>query len=138
MGVLPQPPASPHMLPSIPTLDHHSCPELTSLGTSVEFLPPDPLLASFGAKHCFSLCMCFYYKMRGQIWSEMQVGSGCPELPVRCCLQLDNKWLQDREDKSPEVPGDGPALPIGPCSISAICCPLRILIHILELPGNTS
>ena len=45
-----------------------------------------------------SLCLSFCSKMRAQTGAETQVGSGCLELPVRCCLQLENQWLWDRED----------------------------------------
>ena len=63
-----------------------------------------------------SLCLPFCSRARAQTGPETQAGSGCPELPVRCCLQLGNQWLWDREDQ-PRAPS-GPHTPF---SVQATC-----------------
>ena len=57
-----------------------------------------------------SLCLSFCSQVRAQTGTEMQAGSGCLELPVRCRLQLENQWLWDR--------GSAPRVPAGPESCS--------------------
>ena len=73
-----------------------------------------------------SLCLSFCSKMRAQTGAETQVVSGCPELPVRCCLQLENQWLWDRG-----------SAPRSPQALYRILCPGHVLIHTLDLPGST-